>query len=190
MGGELFRWKCPSTKIPFFPLHLRKKADFSFIISTWARLIKLELPKWISTSPCVEEFRPITVFWFLTRNSNSFPRIFANTSGGRGAPPPGVEESSLQAPPLLVVPLPFNGDELEELSSPFLRANNAQASAESPWSTSDMFVIYLFVECLCCITSLDEHCVQCCVYTGKEERLSRGLDRKGTLWGCSKVTQA
>ena len=39
--------------------------------------MKLELPRWMSTSPWVELFLPITTLLCLTRYSNSFPDILA-----------------------------------------------------------------------------------------------------------------
>lgn len=124
-GGALFRWKWPSRKIPFFPLHLRKNRDFSNRISTWARLMKLEFPRWMSTLPWVEELRPIMVVLFRTRNSNSFPRIFA-----KAWPPASFT---------------LNG----EFEGSF-NANNAQASALSSWSKSDI-LFWMFCYTIPCL---------------------------------------
>lgn len=67
-----FLWKTPSTKTPFFPLHMRKKFGWSKKTSKCLREIKLECPILTSTSPR-ELFLPMVIRFCRTMYSNSRP---------------------------------------------------------------------------------------------------------------------
>ena len=81
-GSAPFRWKNPSTKIPFFPLHTRKNLNDTAVpddgapstqkISRWLRETKLDRPMSMSTSPLLL-LRPIVARRLRIVNSKSRP---------------------------------------------------------------------------------------------------------------------
>lgn len=71
-GGAPLRWKMPSIKTPFFPLHFMKKFGWSNVISKWTREMKLECPIFTSTSPLLL-FRPIVMRVLCISNLKSRP---------------------------------------------------------------------------------------------------------------------